>query len=67
VAFDEGRYHPRNITPLVGAKPWLRARVGELRIVYRPLRPEENPAGGWLVDSVVHRRDLDKAVKRTQR
>jgi mRNA-degrading endonuclease RelE of RelBE toxin-antitoxin system len=63
-----------DVKPLQGARPWLRLRVGDWRILYRPLSAMEmeqlkichsRPEGrqGFLVDRVVNRRDLSEAVK----
>lgn len=67
---------PNNIDvrPLVGAEPWLRMRTGSYRIIYRPLTDVEvaelEARGvilishrGLLVERVVNRRDLDRAVR----
>jgi len=61
-----------DIKALKGAAPWLRLRVGNYRILYRPLTPEElkvvsrrrrqRAAAGYLVARIVHRRDLERAV-----
>jgi hypothetical protein len=48
--------------PLVGRAPWRRLRVGELRVLYRPLTEEEAAEGGYLIARVIHRRDLQRAV-----
>jgi mRNA-degrading endonuclease RelE of RelBE toxin-antitoxin system len=62
-----------DIKALRGAAPWLRLRVGDYRILYRPLTREELKAvsrqrkrraeAGYLVARIVHRRDLDRAVR----
>lgn len=91
-----------DVKALKGALPWLRLRVGDYRILYRPLTPFEVktlvddravqaelkklrglPAGrdfperllakrrpywqypmvGFLIARIVHRRDLDRAVR----
>jgi mRNA-degrading endonuclease RelE of RelBE toxin-antitoxin system len=90
-----------NVKALKGAAPWLRLRVGDYRILYRPLTPFEvktlqdqreiakqvrehgdpemliaylrgrrqgrgprqYPEAGFLVARIVHRRDLDRAVR----
>jgi len=62
-----------DIKALKGAKPWLRLRVGSYRILYRPLTPKELKAvsrrrrqrieAGYLVARIVHRRDLERAVR----
>lgn len=46
-----------DVRPLVTAPGWLRLRVGDYRILYRP-----TGASGWLVGRIVHRRELDRAV-----
>ena len=63
-----------DVKALKGASPWLRLRVGDHRIVYRPLTPVElaplvapvpakaRPMSGYVVERIVNRRDLDKAV-----
>jgi mRNA-degrading endonuclease RelE of RelBE toxin-antitoxin system len=56
-----------DVRPLVGHEPWLRLRIGTLRLIFRRLTVEESrPRGirghGYLVERVVDRRDLDKAV-----
>jgi mRNA-degrading endonuclease RelE of RelBE toxin-antitoxin system len=50
---------------LAGRPPWRRLRVGELRILYRPLIPNELPAGeryGRRVARIIHRGQLQRAV-----
>jgi mRNA-degrading endonuclease RelE of RelBE toxin-antitoxin system len=62
-----------DIKALEGATPYLRLRVGDYRIVYRPLGPAEiagiarrrglaKVGAGFLVARIVHRRDLERAV-----
>lgn len=53
-----------DIKPLAGAEPWLRLRVGDYRILYRPIERGEgrDPNARWLVARIVHRRDLARAV-----
>jgi mRNA-degrading endonuclease RelE of RelBE toxin-antitoxin system len=53
-----------DIKPLRGSAPWLRLRVGELRVLYRPLSDHEAAAGaaGWLIARVIPRGELDRAV-----
>ena len=52
-----------DIKPLIGAAPWYRLRVGDCRILYCPIDPDEAiEQGEWLVARVVHRRDLEAAV-----
>lgn len=56
---------------LQGAEPWLRLRIGVYRVLYRALTPQElatllsekdRPSEGYLVERLIHRRDLDIAV-----
>jgi mRNA-degrading endonuclease RelE of RelBE toxin-antitoxin system len=63
-----------DIKPLKGPPPYLRLRVGDYRIIYRPLDAFEIRSvmqrrgmskmgfAGYLVARIVHRRDLDRAV-----
>lgn len=57
-----------DIKPLQGRAPWLRLRSGDYRLLYRPLSVDElgrhldHLTSGYLVERVVHRRDLDAAV-----
>lgn len=50
--------------PLIGAAPWHSLRVGDHRILYRPVDPAEavDPGTRWLVARIVHRRDLERAT-----
>jgi mRNA-degrading endonuclease RelE of RelBE toxin-antitoxin system len=57
-----------DVRPLVGHGPWLRLRIGTLRVIFRRLTLEESrPRGirghGYLVERVIDRRDLDEAVR----
>ena len=60
---------PQNldVKPLEGLTPWLRARVGEHRIIFRALTAGEirnvDARAGWYVARIVDRKDLPKAVK----
>lgn len=53
-----------DIKPLAGRPPWHRLRVGDYRILYRPVPSSEalDAEAGWLVARIVHRRDLERAV-----
>lgn len=53
-----------DIKSLHGAEPWRRLRVGDYRILYRPLDEDEaaNGEAKLLVARIVHRRDLEGAV-----
>jgi hypothetical protein len=60
-----------DIKPLKGAKPWLRMRVGDWRIIFRPfsryelsVMGEQSPdAKGFLVARIINRRDLEGAMR----
>ena len=60
---------PRNldVRPLEGLSPWLRVRVGEHRIVCRPLAAGElrgtGAAAGWYVARIIDRKELSTALK----
>ena len=54
--FGAGAEH-LDIKALVGAKPWLRLRVGDLRVLYR-VRDD----GGLQVARIVHRGELAAGV-----
>jgi mRNA-degrading endonuclease RelE of RelBE toxin-antitoxin system len=45
-----------DIKALDGHAPWLRLRIGDYRALYRPIE------GGWWVERVVNRRDLEQAL-----
>ncbi len=50
---------------LAGHSPWRRLRVGELRLLYRPLSAEELPGGerhGRRVARIIQRGQLKRAV-----
>jgi len=47
-----------NDRALKGRSPWRRLRVGELRILWRPVSD-----GHRRVARVIHRRDLERAVR----
>jgi len=56
-----------DIVPLAGAAPWRRMRVGNYRVLFRPLTPSEmrqlgQRGRGYLVARIVNRRDLDRAT-----
>lgn len=63
-----------DVKPLRGAEPWMRLRIGTYRILFRALTAKElaplvavlpkadRPSDGYLIERIVHRRDLDRAV-----
>ena len=53
-----------DVKPLAGSVPWHRLRVGDYRVLYRTVDPDEPGASDarFLVARVVHRRDLERAV-----
>ncbi len=63
-----------DIKPLKGHRPWLRLRVGDWRILFRPLTRRELDkichregslfTRGYYVETVVNRRELDRTSRR---
>lgn len=62
-----------DVTAITGHAPFLRLRVGEFRVIYRPLTGDELTRlssrrgadlgrSGFLIARVVNRRDLERAV-----
>lgn len=55
-----------DVVALRGRSPWMRLRLGDHRVLFRPLTRAEakahGVAHGYLVARVVHRRDLERAV-----
>jgi mRNA-degrading endonuclease RelE of RelBE toxin-antitoxin system len=49
-----------DVKALKGSAPWWRLRVGEHRVLCRTIE------GGWLVERIVDRRDLERAVRSLQ-
>lgn len=54
-----------DIKALVGHSPYLRLRVGDWRVIYRPATEQEaaHRGAGWFVFRVVNRRDLQRAAR----
>jgi mRNA-degrading endonuclease RelE of RelBE toxin-antitoxin system len=63
-----------DIKALKGGPPWLRLRIGDWRVVFRPLtrrelvaisrRRERVTTGGYYVETVVNRRELRRTARR---
>lgn len=55
-----------DIQPLSGSEPWRRLRIGEYRVLFRPMTAGEaankNADRGFLVARIVNRQDLHRAV-----
>lgn len=52
-----------DVKALTGSAPWLRLRVGDWRVLYRPLTTTEAAdQPGLLIARIINRRDLLKAV-----
>lgn len=67
-AIESLRSHGVNadVKALEGARPWLRLRTGDWRIIYRrytQVEVDERGEDGYLVARVVNRRDLADAVR----
>jgi mRNA-degrading endonuclease RelE of RelBE toxin-antitoxin system len=58
-----------DVKALAGNPPWLRMRVGDYRILFRPLTAAEladlgrKGPTGWLIARVVHRSELERAIR----
>ena len=46
-----------DVRPLTGHASWLRLRVGNTRVIFRPIEVV------YLVERVIDRRDLDEALR----
>ena len=46
-----------DIKPIAGSSPWLRLRIGDWRILYRPAGDQ------ILVARIIHRRELQQAIR----
>jgi len=53
-----------DVKPLARSAPWHRLRVGDYRVLYRAVEPDEagESDARFLVARIVHRRDLERAV-----
>jgi mRNA-degrading endonuclease RelE of RelBE toxin-antitoxin system len=53
-----------DVKPPAGSAPWHRLRVGDYRVLYRVVEPDEavESEARFLVARIVHRRDLERAV-----
>lgn len=51
-----------DVKPLRGQSPWLRLRVGDYRILYRPISISPRTNASHLVARIVHRSELERAV-----
>ncbi len=58
----EGDRTDLDIKALRGRSTWLRLRVGEYRVLYRPITSGEASSASHLVARIVHRSDLQRAV-----
>lgn len=54
-----------DIKALAGISPWLRLRVGDWRVLYRPTTEHEARAGGadWFIARIINRRDPERATR----
>jgi hypothetical protein len=63
-----------DVTTLEGHAPWRRLRLGDWRVIFRPLQPDEletlgrvrpepmQPGTLWI-ERIVNRRDLQRAIR----
>ena len=52
-----------DVKTISGHPGWLRLRVGEHRVLYRPLNQKEaGKEPGWLIARIVDRKELEPAV-----
>jgi mRNA interferase RelE/StbE len=52
-----------DVKAIAGRPPWLRMRVGDWRVLYRPMTEQEAAGGGILIARVIARRDLERSVR----
>jgi mRNA-degrading endonuclease RelE of RelBE toxin-antitoxin system len=59
-------YDNLDVVTLVGSAPWRRLRVGDFRVIFRPMTAEEaktfEASRGFFIARIVNRRDLHRAV-----
>jgi hypothetical protein len=48
----------------VARAPWIRLRVGDHRVLLRPLAPDDDAGEGFFVARIVHRGELERSVGR---
>jgi hypothetical protein len=65
----QGEAANSDIVAISGRRPWLRMRVGDFRVLVRPLTAEEladletSATAGFLIARIIDRRDLDAAIQ----
>jgi mRNA-degrading endonuclease RelE of RelBE toxin-antitoxin system len=57
-----------DVVALAGRTPWRRMRVGDWRVLFRPLDDDERAdlglhERGYVIARIVNRRDLERAVR----
>ncbi len=54
-----------DVKALAGISPWLRLRVGDWRVLYRPTTEQEARAAGpgLFIARIINRRDLERATR----
>lgn len=52
-----------DVTPLRGAKPWWRLRVGDWRAIHRRATDPASQQQVMLIARIIHRSDLERAVQ----
>ena len=59
-----------DVRQLEGRAPWARLRIGDYRVIFRALTGTElralgaDESAGVLVERLIHRRELEKAIKK---
>ncbi len=52
-----------DVRAISGHPGWLRLRVGEHRVLYRPLTAKEaRGEPGWLIARIIDRKELERAI-----
>lgn len=51
-----------DVKALEGGAPWRRLRIGDYRVLYRPITADDPSDAKYLVARIVHRRELERAV-----
>lgn len=62
-----------DVKPIVGHAPWMELRIGDHRVLYRPLSARElerhappEARSGFLLERIVDRQYLERAIRRLE-